>query len=252
MIAGPESDRSISILNTHHSFYMKKKAVLFWSGGKDSALALYFARQDKEIEVVALVCTLNEEFKRVSMHGIREDVIERQAAQTGLPLIKMWVPNEPDNSVYERVLISTYRQLKEDGIAVIIYGDIFLEDIRLYRNRILNKMGLQGYFPLWKRNTLELIAEFLNFGFKTLMCCINTIYLDESSLGKELDRKFIDALPGTVDPCGENGEFHTFCFAGPVFGKDVVFKTGEKHYSALRIKSKDDKTETGFWYVDIV
>ena len=232
---------------------MKKKAVLFWSGGKDSALALHFSRQNKDIEVVALVCTLNDEYKRVSMHGIRQDVVERQAYQTGLPIIKMWIPNEPDNSAYENALISTYQKLKLADVEVIIYGDIFLKDIRLYRDRILKEAGLEGYFPLWNRDTFELINEFLNLGFKTLICCINTARLDNSSLGKELNRIFLDTLPITVDPCGENGEFHTFCFSGPVFSEDVAFETGEKHYSALQIKSKDDETtETGFWYVDII
>ena len=229
-----------------------KKAILFWSGGKDSALALHFARQNKNIEVVALVCTLNEEYKRVSMHGIREDVIERQVLQTGLPLIKMWVPNQPDNSAYEKVLFATYEKLRDEGVEIIIYGDIFLEDIRWYRNYVLQKVGMEAYFPLWQRNTSDLMNEFLTLGFKTIICCINTFFLTKSSLGKDLDRDFLNKLPIIVDPCGENGEFHTFCYSGPVFTKDIDFKTGEEHFSTSQIKPVIAEAETGFWYIDII
>ncbi|WP_026898394.1 Dph6-related ATP pyrophosphatase [Daejeonella oryzae] len=228
-----------------------KKAVLFWSGGKDSAMALYYARQNKDIEVVALICTINEEFKRVSMHGIRESVIERQVAQTGLPLIKMWVPNQPDNLSYEKVLTSTYQNLKEEGIEIIIYGDIFLEDIRWYRNHLLNKNGLKGYFPLWERNTAELMEEFIKLEFKAILCCIHTGFLDESTIGAQLDQQFLNDLPVIVDPCGENGEFHTFCYAGPVFSQEISFETGERDYAPLNVKSANEQFEAGFWYIDI-
>lgn len=229
-----------------------QKAVLFWSGGKDSALALYLAKQSPEIEVVGLVCTLNETYRRISLHGIREEVLDRQAAQTGLPLMKMWVPDSPDNSAYETELLKIYSELKKQGISTIVYGDIFLEDIRRYREKLLDKAGLKAYFPLWKQDTGQLIRDFLDLGFKTIVCCISTNTLTENWLGRQIDDKFIHELPALVDPCGENGEFHTFCFAGPVFKGEVQFKTGDKHYSALQVKTLKDEKETGFWYLDIL
>ncbi|HYK77448.1 MAG TPA: diphthine--ammonia ligase [Daejeonella sp.] len=229
-----------------------QKAALFWSGGKDSALALYLARQNPEIEVTTLVCTLNESYRRISLHGIREEVLDRQVAQTGLALMKMWVPDSPDNSVYETELLKIYADLKKQGISLVVYGDIFLEDLRIYREKLLDEVGLKGYFPLWKQETGQLIREFLALGFKTVICCISTDTLTESCLGRLIDNRFLEELPPSVDPCGENGEFHTFCFAGPIFKEEVRFHTGEKHYSALQLKTLKEVKETGFWYLDIL
>ncbi len=228
-----------------------KKAVLFWSGGKDSALALYYAQQNKEIEVVSLVCTLNEEYGRVSMHGIREEAIEKQASLTGLPLLKMWVPNLPDNSEYEKVLLRTYEILIEQGIEVVIFGDIFLEDIRWYRDHLLRKMNLEGYYPLWGLETDKLISDFLSLGFKTIICCLNSAFLDKGYLGTQIDKQFIENLSLIVDPCGENGEFHTFCYSGPIFDRELKLKLGEAHFAPLPVKSQTEEYAGGFWYIDI-
>ncbi len=229
-----------------------KQSVIFWSGGKDSALALYRAQQDPEIEIKALICTLNKEYCRISMHGIREEILDIQVAEIGIPLIKMWVPNEPTNASYEGVLREVYQQLKRDGIDTVIFGDIFLEDLRAYREQILKEAGLNGYFPLWQKSTGSLIKEFIHLGFKTVTCCISTTCLDENWLGKEINTQFIQDLPLHVDACGENGEFHTFCFAGPIFKSPITCHLGERRFSPLAIKTKEQEKQTGFWYIDII
>lgn len=229
-----------------------EKAALFWSGGKDCAFALHIVIKEKKYQVQTLVTTLNEQYGRISMHGIREDLLDRQTAATGIPLYKMWVSNTPNNESYEEALIKTYRQLKKQGVTVIVFGDIFLEDLRVYRENLLKQAGLKGYFPLWKKNTRELIRDGLDQGFRTITCCISTQYLDNSWVGKEINEAFIQELPGGVDPCGENGEFHTFCFAGPVFDRQIGFTTGKKEYKPLQINMMTEQHATGFWYLDLL
>lgn len=228
-----------------------KQAVLFWSGGKDSALALYHAQQDPGIEIKAIITTLNQQYRRISMHGISEAILDRQVEQLGVPLIKMWVPNEPANNTYEEVLLNICRQLTLDGIDTVIFGDIFLEDLRQYRENLLKPLGLACYFPLWKRPTYQLINEFISLGFQTITCCISTAMLDNSWIGKQIDERFLKELPEGVDSCGENGEFHTFCFAGPIFKKTISYQSGEVIFKPLMIKSGQEEDETGFLFLDI-
>lgn len=235
---------------------IKKTKVLFcWSGGKDSALALYKVLQQDNYEVVALLTTLNAQFKRISMHGVREELLEQQAAAIGLPLIKMFV-SEGTNSEYEKVMEAVLLQYKEQGVSKVIFGDIFLEDLRIYREKNLSKVGLTAEFPLWKKNTKELINEFLELNFKTITCCINNSYLNKDKVGVELTKEFIKTLPANVDPCGENGEFHTFCFEGPVFKSPVRFSIGEKIYKPLEIKTNDSDSlipaTSGFWFCELL
>ncbi len=229
-----------------------KNAVLFWSAGKDSAMALHKVLQDGEINLSALVCTLNKEFKRVSMHGISEQVLDRQVAQLDLPLIKMWVPNEPDNNLYEEIFLETCLNLKNGGTDTIVFGDIFLDDLREYRERLLARVGLKAYFPLWKAPTKQLMNEFVESGFEAITCCLNTGSLDNEWIGRVLDQDFITGLPEAVDPCGENGEFHTFCYAGPIFKNSVPYQTGELVFKPLMIKSGNESVESGFLYMDIL
>jgi uncharacterized protein (TIGR00290 family) len=231
------------------------KAVFFWSGGKDSAMCLYNVLQEKRYNVVALVTTVNAVFHRVSMHGVREELMEKQAEAIGLPLVMMHV-SEGTNSEYEQLLNETLLHFKEQGIANVIYGDIFLEDLRVYRDNILDRHAMKGIYPLWKKDTGKLIREFLSLGFKTITCCTNDAYLGEDRAGVIIDEKYIDTLPSEVDPCGENGEFHTFCFDGPLFRHPVAFTKGEKVYRPLEIKSKDDSGSTkvqtkGFWFCEL-
>ncbi len=232
--------------------HQKSKAIFFWSGGKDSALALYKVLTEGKFEVVALLTSVNAAFKRISMHGVREELLDQQAASIGLPLIKMYV-KEGTNSEYEykmEVLLLKYKAL---GITKVIFGDIFLEDLRTYRENNLMKAGLEAVFPLWKRNTYEMITEFLQLKFKTIICCVNDAYLKEDKVGVEINEAFINALPECIDPCGENGEYHTFCFDGPVFKTPIKFSIGEKVYKPLELKKTDTVTQTkGFWYCDLL
>jgi uncharacterized protein (TIGR00290 family) len=234
---------------------MKPKVLFCWSGGKDSALALYKILQQDTYEVLALFTTLNGQFKRVSMHGVREDLLDQQAAAIDLPLVKMYV-SEGTNTEYEQAMEALLLQYKALGVSKIIFGDIFLEDLRIYRENNLSKIGLTAEFPLWKRDTKELIIEFLQLGFKTITCCVNDAYLDEQKVGVEITEEFIKSLPANVDPCGENGEYHTFCFDGPIFKSPVAFNIGEKVYKPLEIKSTDLNSGTpltsGFWFCELL
>lgn len=233
----------------------KEKVIFCWSGGKDSALALYRIRLENKFEVVALLTTVNATFKRVSMHGVREELLEQQALSIGLPLIKMYV-NEGTNAEYENEMEKLLLEYKAKGVTKVIFGDIFLEDLRIYRENNLSKVGLQAMFPLWKQNTSELIKEFLALDFKTITCCVYDAYLDEDKVGVKIDSEFIATLPKTVDPCGENGEYHTFCYDGPLFKSPISFSIGEKIYKPLEIKKSDCDLDAvpakGFWFCDLV
>jgi uncharacterized protein (TIGR00290 family) len=230
-----------------------KNAALFWSGGKDSAFALYHIQMYyPEFEIKCLITTLNTDYKRISMHGVREELLDMQAKSIGLPLQKMWVPNEPTNTAYELELHHTLDQLKGSGIESIIFGDIFLEDLKAYRDKILQQHDLTGVYPLWKKETSKLIRDFISSGFRTITCCISTSYLDKTWVGKEIDEKFIRLLPSDVDACGENGEFHTFCFDGPVFSSAINFTLGEEQFRPITVQTTETKKETGFWYIDLL
>ena len=232
---------------------LKEKCIFCWSGGKDSALALYKVLQSNKYEVVALLTTLNASFSRVSMHGVREELLEKQAESIGLPLIKMYV-SEGTNSEYESEMESILLKYKVQGVTKVIFGDIFLKDLRKYRENNLLKVGLVAEFPLWMRDTKELIQEFLGLDFKTIVCCVNDSYLNENNVGVQIDEEFIKKLPKEVDPCGENGEYHSFCYSGPIFKKQINFALGEKVYKPLGKSVSEEKSEStkGFWYSDLI
>ena len=230
-----------------------KKAIFAWSGGKDSALALSYILAQKEFEVLGLMTTLNKNFKRISMHGVKEEILDQQAKAIGIPLIKMWV-QEGSYEEYERQMEMVLFEYKSKGVTHVIFGDIFLEDLKEYRDNNLSKVGLKGHYPLWKRDTTELIEEFLSKGFKTITCCINDQYLKEEDSGVEITKQWINALPNEVDPCGENGEFHTFCFDGPIFLTPMNISIGEKVYKPLDekfIKPQKGPYTKGFWFSDL-
>lgn len=231
--------------------YQKEKAIFCWSGGKDSALALYKILLEDKFEIVALLTTLNAAFKRISMHGVREELLEQQALAIGLPLVKMYV-NEGTNAEYEKEMEKLLLEYKAKGVTKVIFGDIFLEDLRTYRENNLSKVGLKAEFPLWNKNTSELIKEFLSLKFKTITCCVNDAYLSEDKVGVEINSEFIETLPKTVDPCGENGEYHTFCYDGPIFKTPIKFSKGEKVYKPLEINSVDSSKTKGFWFCDLI
>lgn len=243
----------------------KEKVVFVWSGGKDSSLALHRLRADPRYEVVSLLTTCNEHFQRVSMHGVRLDLIDRQADAIGLPLEKMFVSERSSNEEYLERLTAALTAHKERGVTTFAFGDIFLEDLRRWREENLARLGLRAIFPLWKVDTRELIAEFISFGFGAIVCCIDDAYLDESFVGRTIDKTFIDSLPADVDPCGEYGEFHSFAFAGPIFKAPIAVSLGEKVYRPIEVTHPDDKTPApvctppgarrrakGFWFCDLL
>ncbi|HXP51147.1 MAG TPA: diphthine--ammonia ligase [Bacteroidia bacterium] len=233
-----------------------KKAIFCWSGGKDSAFALYQVLKEKEYSVELLFTTVNENFKRVSMHGVREELIERQAKSIGIPWLKMYV-REGSNVEYERNMETFLKEQKAKGIEYVIFGDIFLEDLRQYRETNLAKAGMKAVFPLWKKDTKQLANDFIKTGFKTILCCTNDAYLGEKEVGELYTADFVNHLPPNVDPCGEHGEFHSFCFDGPIFKEPVKFEKGEKVYKPIEIKvSKDHPPITGprasgFWFCEL-
>lgn len=233
---------------------MKKiKAIVSWSGGKDSAYCLHKVLSENLFEVKYLLTTVNSNFKRVSMHGVREDLLDAQADSIGIPLLKVFV-HEGTNMEYEKQMSDLLLKAKREGIEYVIFGDIFLEDLRTYRETNLAKVGMKAEFPLWKTDTSFLIRDFLKQKFKTITCCVNDAYLNEEWVGKEIDQNFADGLPLNVDPCGENGEYHTFCYEGPIFKKKINFAIGEKVYKPLEIKNTDTPviTTKGFWFADLI
>ena len=201
-----------------------------------------------------LLTTINDKYKRISMHGVREELLEKQAKAIGIELLKVKV-SEGTNNEYDKQMEMILLKAKAEGIWHVIYGDIFLEDLRVYREKNLEKVQMQGVFPLWKLDTKWLVNDFLAKGFKTVTCCINDEYLNEEWVGREINTAFVNQLPVTVDSCGENGEFHTFCYEGPLFKKKIMFSIGEKVYKP------EEKTEhvfmspsntKGFWFCDLI
>lgn len=196
---------------------MNKIPIVFsWSGGKDSSYALYKILQNELYEVKYLLSTINGNLKRLSMHGVREELIEAQAASIGIPLLKVYV-YEADNNEYERKMNDTLLKVKSEGISTVAFGDIFLEDLKQYREDKMRGIGMNCLFPIWQEDTLQLINDFIEKGFKTITCCINDGYLDKDWCGRVIDDSFLSQLPKNVDPCGENGEFHSFCYEAPFF-----------------------------------
>lgn len=240
-----------------------KKALFNWSSGKDSALALYKILQNPEFKIDYLLTSVNQQFQRISMHGVRVELLQQQAESIGIPLEIMEIPEMPTMEVYESVMQQTLEKLKNKGISHSVFGDIFLEDLRQYREDKLATMGFEGVFPIWRIPTKELIQEFISLGFQTVVVCVNERYLDKSFVGKIINQQFIDDLPENVDVCGENGEFHTFCFDGPIFQKPIDFELGEIVYRKYE-KPKTDSSNTacdaddstaydyGFWYCDLI
>lgn len=238
-----------------------KKAFLNWSSGKDSAYALYLLQQQKEYSVEKLVTSVNSETNRVSMHGLRKELLLQQAESIGLPLHIISLPGNVSMSVYNEVMQKETDLLKSEGFTHSVFGDIFLEDLRKYREQQLQKAGLQAVFPLWKKNTSELMNEFLKAGFKAITVSVNSKVLDSSFCGRIIDNEFLADLPSGVDPAGENGEFHSFVFDGPNFKFPVAFRKGEvveKTYEPSKkmddncFSDKQENWDTRFWYCDLL
>jgi len=206
----------------------RPEPILFcWSGGKDSAMALHVLLQRKDVRVTGLLTTVTEGFERVSMHGVRRELLQRQAEGIGLPLQEVRIPPQCVNPIYEARMGRAMQAACERGIHRVAFGDIFLQDLRAYREKNLAKIGMEAVFPIWKRDTRELARSFVELGFKARAVCVDPRVLDRSFAGRELDEAFFQDLPMNADPCGENGEFHTFVYDGPMFQKPVKCRTGE-------------------------
>lgn len=224
-------------------------ALFNWSGGKDSALALWTALQSGVYDVRCLLTTLSREYARVSMHGVREALLERQAASIGIPLRKAYIAEDAGMDTYDAVLRDALLELGAGGIHTALFGDIYLEDLRAYRENALARVGWSAAFPLWQRPTRELLLEFIARGFKAIIVCVNGACLDASFAGRLLDQGLLDDLPPGVDPCGENGEFHSFVFDGPLFHEPVPFTKGEVvHRRYVSAPPYDD----GFYFCDLL
>ncbi|HTQ28892.1 MAG TPA: hypothetical protein VMI35_12210 [Puia sp.] len=238
----------------------KPMAYMNWSGGKDSALCLYRTLQSGSIPVTALLTSMNSFHHRISMHGVRRALLEAQARAIHIPLHTIELPEQPDMQVYETAMMNKLTAFRESGYNTAIFGDIFLEDLRKYREQTLHTMGIACRFPLWKLDTGSLVKEFISLGFKSIVVCVQEEVLDRHFCGRIIDDQFLADLPDHVDPCGENGEFHTFVFAGPLFNQPVPFKKGEivyKRYHAPENQDAGDDRKVkassyGFYFCDLI
>jgi uncharacterized protein (TIGR00290 family) len=214
--------------------------LISWSGGKDSCLALYEMQQKDEYKVAALLTTITGNYDRISMHGVRRALLEQQAASLGLPLHQVLISKAANNEEYEMKMAEAFREYREQGVISVMFGDLFLQDIRAYRDQFLLNHQMQGLYPVWQRNTTEFLKKFIWLGFKAVLTCVDSKALDQSFAGKTIDENFLASLPPGVDPCGEYGEFHTFVYDGPNLAHPVSFSIGE---TVLR---------EGFWFCDLV
>lgn len=204
----------------------KERIVLSWSGGKDSTMAAYHLLASQKYEIAALWTTVTEEFDRISMHGVRRQLLEEQAASLGIALHVMLIPRDCSNEIYEARMRDTLGEFKALGITKIAFGDLFLEDVKHYRDERLAQSGMSGLYPLWRRDTAELVRTFIGLGFKAILSCVDTQAIDASFAGRQIDHDLLRDLPEDADPCGEYGEYHSFVYAGPIFKQAIACKAG--------------------------
>jgi len=216
-------------------------AILSWSGGKDSSLALKEVLGTNDIRIKGLLTTITRDYNRISMHGVRRVLLQEQAKSLGLPLFEVQIPKNATNEIYEREMESVLSRLKKDlSVSMAVFGDIFLQDIREYRERQLSKLDMKCLFPIWGRDTKELVKEFIDSGFRAIICALDPRKIGPEFCGRELDQKCLSEMSPGVDPCGENGEFHTFVYDGPIFKRPINVARGE-------IVQRD-----GFYFADLL
>lgn len=204
-----------------------EKLLLCWSGGKDCALALHQFASSCEYSVAGILTTINGDYGRISMHGVRISLLEKQADALDLPLEKLPVGRNASNEEYEERMSGVLRRYKKKGVRTVAFGDIFLEDLRSYREHKLAELDMHAIFPLWKNDTAVLARRFIELGFRAIVSCVDTQFLDAGFAGREFDGAFLADLPSSIDACGENGEFHTFVYDGPIFREKIRFRKGE-------------------------
>jgi uncharacterized protein (TIGR00290 family) len=205
----------------------KEPVVLSWSGGKDSTMAAYQLLASQKYEITALLTTVTEGFDRISMHGVRRELLERQADSLGIPLRKIMIPQDCTNEIYEARMREAMSLVKAQGITKIAFGDLFLQDVKKYRDEMLARAGMTGLYPIWRRDTEELVRTFIGLGFKAILACVDTQAIDAAFAGREIDLQLLRDLPQSADPCGEYGEYHSFVYAGPIFKNAIACSTGE-------------------------
>jgi len=220
---------------------MSQKILFSWSGGKDSSMAFYELKQKGAHEVVALLTTVTEGYDRISMHGIRNVLLDQQAEMLGVPVEKVFITQKATMEECETKIGAVMRKYQSQGVSAVAIGDIFLEDLRRYREDNLAKIGMKGVFPVWKRDTKELSKTFIDLGFKAIITCVDSEVLDGKFVGRDYDYQFLADLPSHIDPCGENGEFHSFVYDGPIFSNAIPCEKGER---VLRDKR--------FWFCDVL
>ena len=238
------------------------KTYFNWSSGKDSALALYHLLKDASHKIDLLVTTVNQDVNRVSMHGLHENLLDAQVKSIGLPLKKIYLSGNVSMASYDTVMKVMMQELKKEGYHTAVFGDIFLEDLKAYREKKLKEVGIKAVFPLWKQDTKKILHQFLALGFKAITVSVNAKLLDKKFVGRIIDKSFINELPPSVDPCGENGEFHTFVFDGPIFNYPINFELGDIVLKSYHTSNKtdnnspkNDKQQTwdnAFWYCDLL
>jgi uncharacterized protein (TIGR00290 family) len=204
-----------------------EKVLMSWSGGKDSAMALREIMAGGGYQIAALLTTVTEDYDRISMHGVRRSLLEQQAASLGFHPEEVILPKGSSNEEYESRMAETLNRYKEAGVTSVVFGDIFLEDLRQYREGNLSRLGMKGLFPLWKRDTAELMKDFIACGFKAVTVCVDNHFLGREFVGRTIDAEFVSDLPPAVDVCGENGEYHSFVYGGPIFGRAIAHEVGE-------------------------
>jgi uncharacterized protein (TIGR00290 family) len=231
---------------------IKKKISVSWSGGKDSSLMLWHVLANEQFETVELHTLLNKEINRVGLHGTHKDLIQAQADSIGLTIKFIYTEASSNNTNYESAMNSYYSECKKIGISHIAFGDIFLEDLKSYRDVMLSENGLTGYYPLWKQKTDDLAHQFIDNRFKTIICASDSKKFRPSITGLEFNAQLLTMLPENVDPCGENGEFHSFCFDGPIYKNPIPIKLGEietHHYNFL--DENGDTIKSSFEFIDL-
>ena len=206
---------------------MAERVLVTWSGGKDSVMALYELQKTRSYQISALLTTITKDYDRVSMHGVRRSLLEQQADSLGYPLEQVFISKDASNEEYAAKMKRILEKYLKAGISTVVFGDIFLEDLRKYREENLSNIGMKAVFPIWKRNTAELAHTFVDLGFKAVVTCVDSKFLGKAFVGRLFGKRFLSELPSNVDPCGENGEFHSFVYAGPVFRESLSFKLGD-------------------------
>jgi uncharacterized protein (TIGR00290 family) len=213
--------------------------ALSWSGGKDCSLALQAVLADPALRVDALVTTVTEGYDRISMHGVRRELLEAQVARLGIPVHEARIPIGASNASYESAMAVVLRELTTRGITRVVFGDLFLTDVREYRERLLGALGMRGHYPLWMQDTRRLAHTFIEDGFRAVLVCVDPRQIDPALCGREFDHALLADLPPSADPCGEKGEFHTFVYDGPLFEHAIPIERGD-------VVERD-----GFWFADL-